>query len=260
MSEDRRYVRRSILPSLLESIAYNQARSIRDIALFEVSNVYGVGHVEERLCIAASGSLQKNRWQNFSVDVDFYTMKGLIESLLDSIGFGENRVVFKENTSDTLNFHPYRSAEVYLGKELLGIIGQIHPSMAKQYGIQETVALEINLEVLLSNKASKVKFTEVSKYPSVTRDLALLVEDVCKVGDIVNCIKKNGKLNKENIIQNVEVFDVYTGEHVEKGYKSIALTMTFQSYERTLKDEEINTIFNTVLEALQKDVNAQLRA
>ena len=77
---------------------------------------------------------------------------------------------------------------------------------------------------------------------------------------IVNCIKKNGKLNKENIIQNVEVFDVYTGEHVEKGYKSIALTMTFQSYERTLKDEEINTIFNTVLEALQKDVNAQLRA
>ena len=132
--------------------------------------------------------------------------------------------------------------------------------MAKQYGIQETVALEINLEVLLSNKASKVKFTEVSKYPSVTRDLALLVEDVCKVGDIVNCIKKNGKLNKENIIQNVEVFDVYTGEHVEKGYKSIALTMTFQSYERTLKDEEINTIFNTVLEALQKDVNAQLRA
>ena len=88
----------------------------------------------------------------------------------------------------------------------------------------------------------------------------MLVEDVCKVGDIVNCIKKNGKLNKENIIQNVEVFDVYTGEHVEKGYKSIALTMTFQSYERTLKDEEINTIFNTVLEALQKDVNAQLRA
>ena len=86
------------------------------------------------------------------------------------------------------------------------------------------------------NKASKVKFNEVSKYPSVTRDFAFVVKEDVMVADIISSIKKNSRLNKENIIQQVEVFDVYTGEHVEKGYKSIALSVTFQSFERTLKE------------------------
>lgn len=260
MSEDHKYVRDSILPSLLECVAYNQARSIKDIALFEISNVYGKGHVEERLAVAASGALQENRWQNYRVEVDFYTMKGLVEALLDSIGYHGSRVVCKENHTDTKHFHPYRSAEVYLGRELLGLIGQIHPKMAQDYDIAETVALEINLEVLLRNKPQKVKFSEVSKYPSISRDLAFVVKDEVKVGDIITSIKKNGKLHKENIIQNVEVFDVYTGEHVEKGSKSIALRIVFQSAERTLKDTDINEIHNKILETLEKDLHAQLRA
>lgn len=260
MSEDRKYVRSSILPSLLECVSYNQARSIKDVALYEISNVYGKNHVEERLTIAASGALQENRWQKYRVEADFYTMKGLLDALLESIGFSGNRVVWKENTLDTTHFHPYRSAEVYLGKQLLGIVGQIHPAMEQKYDVATTVALEINLEVLLSNKASKVKFTEVSKYPSVSRDLAFVVNEDVKVSDIINSIRKNGKLNKENIIQNVEVFDVYTGEHVEKGYKSIALSIIFQSNERTLKDEDINQIHDKILETLKTELNAQLRA
>ena len=260
MSEDRKYVRSSILPSLLECVSYNQARSIKDVALYEISNVYGKNHVEERLAIAASGALQENRWQKYRVEADFYTMKGLLDALLESIGFSGNRVVWKENTLDTTHFHPYRSAEVYLGKQLLGIVGQIHPAMEQKYDVATTVALEINLEVLLSNKASKVKFTEVSKYPSVSRDLAFVVNEDVKVSDIINSIRKNGKLNKENIIQNVEVFDVYTGEHVEKGYKSIALSIIFQSNERTLKDEDINQIHDKILETLKTELNAQLRA
>lgn len=259
MSEDHKYVRDSILPSLLDCIAYNQARSIKDVALFEISNVYGKDHVEERLAIAACGALQKNRWQNYRVDVDFYTIKGLVIALLEAIGFEGNRVMIKENKSDVEHFHPYRSAQVYLGKECVGIIGQIHPKMANAYGIGETIAAELNLDVLLKNKASKVKFTEVSKYPSVTRDLAFVVKDDIRVADIISSIKKNGKLNKENIIQNVEVFDVYTGEHVEPGYKSIALSIVFQSYEKTLKDQDINTIHDKILETLKKDVNADLR-
>ncbi|MEG0736469.1 MAG: phenylalanine--tRNA ligase subunit beta, partial [Longicatena sp.] len=201
-----------------------------------------------------------NRWQNYSVDVDFYTLKGVLESILSSIGFDEKRVVFKENHIDCKNFHPYRSAEVYLGKELLGIVGQLHPMLAKTYDINDTIAMEINLEILLKNKASKVKFSEVSKFPSVTRDLAFVVKEDVKVANIINSIKKNGKLGKENIIQNVEVFDVYTGEHVEKGNKSIALSITFQSFEKTLKDTEINSIHELILETLKKDVQAELRS
>lgn len=260
MSEDRRYVRNSMLPSLLGSIAYNQARNQRDVALFELSNVYGKKYVEERIAIAASGSLQKNRWQKFSVDVDFYTMKGLAESMLEALGFNGNRISVRENKLDIKHFHPYRSAELYLGKELLGVFGEIHPAMAKEYGIEDTYGMELNLEVLLKNKASKVKFVEVSKYPAVSRDLALVVKEDIKVADIVNSIRKNGKLGKENIIQNVEVFDVYTGEHVEEGYKSIALSIVFQSNEKTLKDKEINEIFDNILETLKKDVDAELRA
>lgn len=260
MSEDHKYVRNSILPSLLECIAYNQARSIKDIALYEMSNVYGVGEVEERLCVVASGALHKNRWQKYSVDVDFYTMKGLLEAIMASIGYDAKRIMFKENKTDMKNFHPYRSAEVYLGKELLGILGQIHPAVAKRYGINETVAMEINMEILLKNKPAKVKFTEISKYPSVTRDYALVVQEDVKVADIISSIKKNGKLEKENIIQNVEVFDVYMGEHVEAGYKSIALTVTFQSFNKTLKDTEINEIHEKIMASLKKDVNAELRA
>lgn len=197
MSEDHKYVRDSILPSLLECVAYNQARSIKDIALFEISNVYGKGHVEERLAVAASGALQENRWQNYRVEVDFYTMKGLVEALLDSIGYHGSRVVCKENHTDTKHFHPYRSAEVYLGRELLGLIGQIHPKMAQDYDIAETVALEINLEVLLRNKPQKVKFSEVSKYlPSaVTLPLSLrmrlrLVISSLALRKTASCIRK----------------------------------------------------------------------
>lgn len=260
MSEDRRYVRNSLLPSLLGCIAYNQARNQHDVALFEISNVYGNHHVEERLAVAASGALQKNRWQKFSVDVDFYTLKGLAESMLEALGFSNNRIRVQENKLDTKHFHPYRSAELYLGKELLGIFGEIHPAMAKEYAIDDVYGMELNLEVLLNNKASKVKFIEVSKYPSVSRDLALVVKEDVKVADILNSIRKNGKLGKENIIQNVEVFDVYTGEYVEEGHKSIALSINFQSNERTLKDKEINEIFDKILETLKHDVDAQLRA
>lgn len=260
MSEDHRYVRTSILPSLLGCVAYNQARSLRDVALFEISNVYGKGYCEERLSVAASGSLQMNRWQNFSIDVDFYTMKGLAESLLESIGFDANRIIVKENTCDIEHFHPYRSAQLYLGKELLGMIGEVHPNMANRYDVQPTYAMELNLEIILKNKASKVKFSEMSKYPSVTRDLALVVSEDIKVANIISSIQKNGKLDKENIIKNVEVFDVYTGDHVAKGSKSIALRVVFQSTAKTLKDDEIQTIFARILETLEKDHKAQLRA
>lgn len=259
MSEDRRYIRNSILPSLLDSIAYNQARSLRDIALFEISNVYGIGKVEERLCVAASGCLHKNRWQNYQVNVDFFTMKGLVEALCSSIGFDEHRISFHTNTLDQKNFHPYRSAQVYLGKECLGIVGQIHPSLAKQYDIQDTYALELNIEILLKNKPSKVKFSEVSKFPSVTRDLAFVVKEDMNVVDIIRSIKKNGKLDKENVIQQVEVFDVYVGEHVAQGFKSIALSIIFQSYTRTLKDSEINGIHDNILETLKQELQAELR-
>lgn len=260
MSEDRKYVRSSILPSLLESIAYNQARSIKDLAFFEISNVYGKDKVEERLAITMCGNLQKSRWQKVAINSDFYTIKGLIQSVMANLGFDQKRIIFKENTADVEHFHPYQSAVVYLGKEQLGIIGRIHPLMAKEFNVTNDVIIgELSLEVVLKNKAAKVRFKPLSKYPSITRDLAFVVDETVPAQQILASIEKNGKLEKETIITDIEVFDVYTGEHVEKGQKSIALSITFQANDRTLKDNEINDVHQAILHALEKDVQAKLR-
>lgn len=255
MSEDRKIIRTSILPSLLDAVAYNTARSLKDVALFEISNVYAKDKVDERLAVVLSGNLQKCRWQNFAIEANFYTMKGLVQSILEHLGFKEERINFQVNEQDTKHFHPYQSACVYIGKELFGLVGTIHPFMAKRYGVNDDcVMCELNLEILLKNKASKVKFEPISKYPQVTRDLALLVKDDVQVATIIKAIKKNSPL-----IQAVEAFDVYVGDHVEKGYKSIALSIIFQSQDSTLKEEEINAIHDKILDTLKNELSAQLR-
>lgn len=260
MSEEHKYVRGSIVPSLLGSISYNQARSIKDTAFFEVSNVYGEDKVEEHLAIAMSGDIQKNRWQKIQIPANFYTMKGILEELLESVGYHGKRVLCKENTIDNVHFHPNQSACLYIGKEVFAIFGTIHPQMAKTYGVSNVVMAECNMDVLLNNKAGKVKFTPMSKYPQVSQDLAFVVSDDVNVADIVSCIEKNGKLEKEMIIQDIEVFDVYMGEHVQEGYKSIALSIVLQSQTHTLTDKEINTIRDAILVALEKEVKAILRS
>ncbi len=260
MSEDRKWIRTSVLPSLLGSVAYNQKRSHKDLAVFELSNVYGQNQMQERLAIAMSGSLQKSRWQKIDIKADFYSMKGILEVLLEQNGFSGKRIVVKENTINTQMFHPYQSACLYLGKDLFAIFGTIHPVAAKRYEVNDIVMAECNLEVLLKNKASKVKYTPLSKYPSVTQDLAFVVQSDVPVGDIISCIERHGKWEKENVIQSVEVFDVYTGSHMEKGTKSIALSVTFQSATHTLSEKEINGLRNELLTALKDDVNAQLRS
>ncbi len=260
MSEDRKYVRTSILPSLLESAAYNLARSIKDVPLFEISSVYSQEEMQERFALVLCGSLQKSRWQKTETPADFYTVKGLMQTLLTNLGYNENRVVWKENTADCVHFHPYQSAEVYIGNRLLGIFGRIHPNMAKRYDVKDAIIAECNMEVLLEEHPEKVKFTPISKYPSLTRDLAFVVDRQSAVGDILKRIRRCGKLGKENIIQDVEVFDVYEGEHVEAGKKSIALTITFQSGTKTLTEQEINQIHEKVLETLRREIHAELRS
>ena len=128
--------------------------------------------------------------------------------------------------------------------------------MAKDFDVpKELVMFEGKLDVLLNNKPSKVKYTPISKYPAVTRDLAFVVKEDVKVADIVEAIRKCGR----QIIKGIEVFDVYTGEHVEKGFKSIALSINFQSDEKTLTDGEINSVHEKILAALKAELDAILR-
>lgn len=260
LSEERRYLRTSILPSLLESAAYNHSRGNKGVNMFEISELTSTQGVIEHLAIVLTGAMNETRWLKTSTPADFYTLKGLVETILERSGISENRLFFKPNQKDTTHFHPGRSAEVYIGKDLIGLMGEIHPLYANEVGLKHAVMAELDLDQILDTKKSKIRFTPVSKYPAVYRDLAFVVEKDLPASKIVEVIKRSGKLGKESIVKNVDVFDVYQGEHVGEHEKSIALTMTFQSDVQTLDDKTITTIFNSIIDAIVNQCKATLRS
>lgn len=255
-SDERRYFRTSIMPSLLDTVAFNTARSNDNFGLFEVAVVYNEkGEPQDRLALALTPTTVRSKWQAITTNNDFYVMKGQIYALLEELGFDEKRVTIKVNDVDATTFHPSQSAALYLGKDLLGVFGKVHPAKAKEYDIDACMIGEFNLSVIFNAKASKVKFVPICKYPSSSYDLALLVDLDVKAGDIVNIVRKNaGK-----ILKDVEVFDVYKGKGVPEGQQSIAVSMVFQSEERTLTDKDINPVVEKIVNALRNQLKAVLR-
>ena len=255
LSEERKNVRSSLLPSMLDVVNYNVSRNQANVNIYEISNVYANDKVEERLGIVLLGTLQNLAWNKTSIKSDFYTLKGIVETVLERLGFNATRVCIKENTEDTKAFHKGKSACVYLGKELIGIIGAIHPTLAKKYGLKEVYMAEIKLDAIYGAKASKVKYVPLPKYPASKRDLAFVVKRDMNVSNIVDVIKKVGK----SIVKDVEIFDIYEGEHVAADEKSVALSVLYQNEEKTLTDADINGVQDQIMEALEKQLNAVLR-
>ncbi|MBR3694501.1 MAG: phenylalanine--tRNA ligase subunit beta [Erysipelotrichales bacterium] len=255
LSEDRKHVRSSVLPSMLEVVSYNLARNANHVNIYEVSSVYGEKAVEERLGMCLYGSLQELPWAKANITTDFYTLKGVIETLLERMGFDAARIMIKENTVDTTMFHPGKSAALYVGKDLVGVFGAIHPTMCKKYDIKEVYAAELKLSVLYDTKVSKVKFTPLPKFPSSKRDLAFVIKNEVAVGKVVEAIKKVNK----SMISSVEVFDIYQGEHVEKGYKSVALSIMYQLADKTITDQDILPVQEKIMATLEKEFDAVLR-
>jgi phenylalanyl-tRNA synthetase beta chain len=244
------------MPKMMECLSHNTAHKNENINLFEISAVYAQGAVQERVGIVMSGSLQNSKLHGFNVVSDFYSLKGVLEALLKQLGITSNRLSYKENTMNTVDFHPYRSAGIYLGKDLLGIMGEVHPSLVKELGLPKgAVYAEIRLDLLMNVKLTKVKFKPIAKYPSVKRDIALVCSTSVKAADLSAAISKAGKA----LVKNIEVFDVYEGEHVEKGYKSVALSIVYQADDHTLTEQEITTVHTNILNALEKQCNAVLR-
>lgn len=259
MSEERRYIRTSILPSLLDVVSYNQARHIPNINVFELSDVAAKEGVQTHGAFVLSEELQQTKWTGYSLPADFYTAKGLMEAILEKVGINEKRIHFVANEFDTKHFHPYRSACIRIDQETIGIVGQIHPQYAKETDCKDVILCEFDYGKILASKKAKIKYVPISKYPSVQRDLAFVMDRSMPVSQVVDVINKHGKLDKEMIVKSVEVFDVYQGEHVADNEKSIALRILFQSDKKTLNEEEINTLFNGIIDAIQKECNATLR-
>jgi phenylalanyl-tRNA synthetase beta chain len=253
MTNDHEFVRKAILPSLLDSLVYNVARQQKDVAAFEVSDLDAPGVSTLDLALALTGekseqgSLKKRPY-------DFYDAKGLVEGILSLLNLGKNRYQILPWSLGGNELHPGKSAELRMGKKLLGFFGELHPNELKRLGLKNGVVLELDLQELLALRTSPVKASIPPKFPSVSRDLAFLINKDVSYEDIAREINRS-----DSLIKDVEVFDVYEGENIAPTKKSLALTLSVRSDEKTLKDEEVAAVVAKVIALLQVRFGAEIR-
>ena len=252
LSEERSAIRYTLISSLLKIYQYNSARGQKDVNIFEIGKGFwkkGEEYGEnKKICALMTGEYYLGI--NNRKSVDFYIIKGVVEELLDYLGY-ENRYNFIQDENIPKEFHPGQTAKIVVNNNEVGIIGKLHPQEVKE----DVYVFEINLDDLLSIKSGKMKYKEISKYPSIKKDLAMVVENNISSMQIEKEIKKAGG----SLLRNIEVFDVYQGEQVGKDKKSIAYSLTFEAQDRTLTDEEINQTLEKIIEKLEKELHAELR-
>ncbi len=252
ITEDRNTLRYSMIPSLYKIYEYNNAREQKDISIFEIGKgFYKKGEVygeDTKLCVLMTGKYLLGI-ENNKNNVDFYVIKGVAEEILEYLGY-ENRYSFiKEQMPKEM--HPGQSAYINVNGTNVGIIGKIHPSITKE----DVYVLEINLDELLQKKVGKMKYKEISKFPSIKKDLAFVVNKNMISKDIEKVIKNAGG----SLLTKIEVFDVYKGSNLPEDKKSIAYSLTFLDNKKTLTDEEINNIMNKIIENVTTRCNAEIR-
>ena len=251
MSIDKSVIRTSLIPSLLSVYDYNNARHVDNINLYEIAKTYHKEkdeYVEEsKICILMKGNYLTNNWNN-SYKVDFYLIKGIVENLLDYLGF-KNRYTFEKNSIDDL--HPGVGATIKLDRENIGIIGRIHPSIRKD----DIYVAEISMKKLYEKTIKPIKYKEASKYPSIRKDLAFIVKKDVTALALMNQIKKSGG----RLLTDIDIFDVYTGDNVGKDEKSVAFSLTFADNNKTLSDEEATEVFEKIIKDVETKMNATLR-
>lgn len=244
MTEERNTLRYSMIPSLVKIYEYNKARNQKDVSIFEIGK--GFYKKDEqygenlKLCALMTGE----RYLSVkSKQVDFYDIKGVAEELLDYLGYG-GRYSFVVKGELPKEFHPYQTAQISVNNDIVGIIGKLHPNCTKD----NVYVLEINLDKLLEKKTGKMKYKEISKFPSVKKDLAVVIDKDITSEEIAKQIKKLAG----NLLLGSKIFDVYTGENIEESKKSIAYSLEFGAADRTLTDDEINAILEEIIAGLEK--------
>ena len=252
LSEDKNTLRHSLSVALYKIYQYNKARDNKDVCIFEMGKAFQKKADEysetNKLAALMSGDyyLGINKQK-----VDFYVIKGVAEEILDYLGYNSRYSFVKDKENLPEDMHPGQSALISVNNDIVGLIGKIHPSVESE----DVYILEIDLDKLLSKKVSKMKYKEISKYPEVKKDIAIVVDDKVTSKDIEVNIKKAGG----SLLSSSEVFDIYTGKGIPEGKKSLAYSLTFASQNRTLTDDEINKAVEKIIERLEKELKAELR-
>lgn len=259
MSEERSTLRMNLISGLLDDVQYNLSHNNQNAALYETGRVFykdpsqTLPIEEEHLAGVVTGSMSEKDWQGEGDKVDFYVLKGILGELLTTYGLvGEIEYLHDTNRSD---MHPGRTATILLDGQEVGFIGQIHPVTAKELDINETYAFELNLEAIVQAEKEATVYRGIPKYPGMTRDVALLVDDTVTNQQIVDVILEKGGKH----LKHVRLFDLYQGEHIAPGKKSMAYTLAYLNPEATLQEEEVTKAFEEVKEAIVTQLKAEIR-
>ncbi|WP_374719979.1 phenylalanine--tRNA ligase subunit beta [Parageobacillus toebii] len=258
MSEERSVLRQSLLPHLLEVASYNRARQVENVAVYETGAVYlanGENELpseKERLAGVLTGVWHAHLWQGEKKAVDFYVVKGVLDGLFELLGL-TNRIEYKQAKRE--HMHPGRTADILLDGKTIGFVGQLHPVVQKEYDLKETYVFELALTDLLNAEVEDIRYSPIPRFPSITRDIALVVDENVVAGELQKAIiEAGGELLKE-----VSIFDVYQGDRLPDGKKSIAFSLRYYDPERTLTDEEVTAVHEKVIQAVEQQFGATLR-
>lgn len=259
MTEDHEYLRTSLIPGLVNNVAYNQARNNNDVAIFEQARIFDRQQGEDRpaeveyISGAVSGNIANDSWNTTKKAVDFYDVKGIVEELLS---FTNAKSHFEYVATDEItNLHPGQSAFITADGQRVGYIGKLHPSYQSEHNVDDTFVFELNIDELFELNKRKVQSQSAPKYPSVSRDLAILVDKDVESGQIVNDIFTNGG----KYLIDANIFDLYQGSHVKPGHKSLGYHLVFQNPNDTLTDETVEQAFDVIKESLVQKFNVEIR-
>ena len=255
IASDLSVMRTSLLPGLVKTVGYNLNRQQSRVRLFETGLTFikeGDKLTQEPMLAAIiTGDRYPESWQDKAEAVDFFDLKGDFEALLE-VGLAADDFTFRK--SEHVAMHPGQCAEIVRGGEVIGHIGAIHPSLAKKMSVPTGVYMvEVNLNILMQGKVTE--FAPLSKFPEVRRDLALIVKQSVAADELAQVMREESG----ELFRDVRTFDVYAGQGIEEGHKSLAMGLTLQHASRTLKDEEVNQLIDSIVSRLEREFNASLR-
>ena len=256
ITEDFVTLRPTLLYSLLKNAKENMNRNATNIRFFEVSRTFvkaeELAKEEVKLGIILAGENNKTLWNPKPVPYDFYDLKGIVEEIFTQLKF--NNYMIKR--SEQSQYHPGRSVDVFVGRELIGSFGEIHPDVLENFDLGKTSVLvgEFNIDLIQKYIGKKIKYQGIVKYPAVPRDFAFVMREDILVGDVLKTIQKVDKK-----IEKVELFDIYQGAGVLPGMKSVAISVILRDKNKTLEEKEIVDISNKIVAKVEKDYGAVLR-
>ena len=247
LGEETSVMRTTLIPNMLDVISTNISHKVEEVSAFECGNTFipqeGLPIETKKYCVGMYGK-----------EVDFFVLKGVIESVLNNVGLKGYEI---EPETTNLTFHPGRCAKIVYNNIYIGTFGELHPNVIENYNLgQRVYVAEINIDTVFENLNLTKSYNPLPKYPSTSRDIALIVKDEVFVKQIEDIIKANG----EDLVESYKLFDVYKGAQIEEGHKSIAYSITYRSKDKTLTDEDVAKVHEKILSELSEKLNANLRS